>query len=495
VPLELSGLISKVLSRGYQLAPEAFDLLVHLPLNIDLETLIEKVIEKKGSVSEDKIIRKEDLRIILPPELVAIEKSSSPPIELESDLEILSDPTEQISPVEAEIGFKKLFHDRYYRLLDLAKRRPDFKNINTTKSILKIKSKQRVKFAGLLSSRNSKKGAVELTLDDSAGSVKVVCTSSEVLNLANKVPLDSLVIVEGSTANNGKIFIDSLVVPDIPNRKPSTASHRVYAVLLSDLHIGSRMFLQADFDRFILWLNGKLGELDLVKRVKYIIIAGDIVDGVGVYPGQEYQLEEKNLKNQYLLAKQLIESMPKHIQVLISPGNHDPVRQALPQPAISPDFAEPLYRMGNVKLIGNPSCVKLHGVNFLIYHGRSLDDIIATVPELSYNKPAIAMQVLLKVRHLAPIYGKRTPLSPELKDMLVIDPVPDVFHAGHVHAIDFLEYRGTFLINSGTWQSKTPFQANMGLEPTPSIVPIVDLSTLEILKRNFVKESFSHILN
>ncbi|MBI3116991.1 MAG: DNA polymerase II small subunit, partial [Thaumarchaeota archaeon] len=112
------------------------------------------------------------------------------------------------------------------------------------------------------------------------------------------------------------------------------------------------------------------------------------------------------------------------------------------------------------------------------------------VPDLSYSKPAGAMQVLLKSRHLAPIYGKRTALSPEVRDMLVIDPVPDVFHAGHVHAVDLVEYRGTVLVNSGTWQAQTPFQVNMGLEPTPSIVPLVELSTLDVIKRSFARDSF-----
>jgi DNA polymerase II small subunit len=140
--------------------------------------------------------------------------------------------------------------------------------------------------------------------------------------------------------------------------------------------------------------------------------------------------------------------------------------------------------MDNVRMVGNPTVVRLSGVTFLIYHGRSLDDIIATIPELSYARPAAAMQILLKTRHLAPIYGKRTALSPEERDMLVIDTVPDVFHSGHVHTIDTLEYRGTLVVNSGTWQSQTPFQANMGLDPTPSIFPILDLSTLGVVKRS-----------
>jgi len=57
-----------------------------------------------------------------------------------------------------------------------------------------------------------------------------------------------------------------------------------------------------------------------------------------------------------------------------------------------------------------------------------------------------------------------------------------------VHAFDVSNYRGTLLVNSGTWQSQTSFQANMGLEPTPSIIPIVNLSNLQVIRRNFGKE-------
>jgi DNA polymerase II small subunit len=175
------------------------------------------------------------------------------------------------------------------------------------------------------------------------------------------------------------------------------------------------------------------------------------------------------------------------------PGNHEPVRQALPQPAVSADVGGPLYELDNAVHLGGPANVKLDGVDFLIYHGRSLDDIIATVPDLTYDRPVEAMEVLLKARHLAPTYGKRTALSPELRDMLVIDPVPDVFHAGHVHTLDVGSYRGTLVVNSGTFQSQTPFQANMGLDPISSIVPILNLSTLEIIKRNFTKLSYGEL--
>jgi DNA polymerase II small subunit len=68
---------------------------------------------------------------------------------------------------------------------------------------------------------------------------------------------------------------------------------------------------------------------------------------------------------------------------------------------------------------------------------------------------------------------------------MVVDPVPDVMHSGHVHTFGELNYRGTLLVNSGTWQAQTSFQSNMGLEPTPSIIPVIDLSTLKAVRRNF----------
>jgi DNA polymerase II small subunit len=334
---------------------------------------------------------------------------------------------------------------------------------------------------------------VELVLDDPSGSLRLSCQDEKVSRAAQEVPLDSMVVAEVSRSRTGQLYVNSLTLPDIPDKQPAVAGHTVYAVMLSDLHIGSKMFLQEDFQRFILWLNGKLGDEEIVNRIKYLVVAGDLVDGIGVYPGQEAQLSEIDLRKQYLLASQFIEQVPRHLEVMISPGNHDAVRQALPQPAVSVELAEALYKMENVRWVGNPALLRLHGVSLLVYHGKSLDDVIATTPALSYKRPTAAMELLLRARHLAPTYGKRTALSPEVRDMLVIDTVPDIMHSGHVHAFDVSNYRGTLLVNSGTWQAQTSFQANMGLEPTPSIIPIVDLSTLQVVRRNFGRQGYATV--
>ncbi len=141
-------------------------------------------------------------------------------------------------------------------------------------------------------------------------------------------------------------------------------------------------------------------------------------------------------------------------------------------------------------MVRNPAKMRLHGVNFLVYHGRSLDDVIRVIPEVTYqnleHSTHIAMRQLLKVRHLAPTYGNKTPIAPLPNDALVIDTPPDIFHAGHLHVIGYEMYRGTLIINSGAWQSKTPFQERMGLTPTPGIASIVDLSTFNVMPISFL---------
>ena len=486
--MQESKAIARVLSSGYMLDAKAFEIINGLPAGVDVDGLVEKLLEQKGNApGPAKVITEGDVLNLIPHDVPGQEKM---PVRDLPELEVLSDPTQAIAPAEGAEGFGRLFHDRYQRLFSIVRERLDTKGSATIAATKSLAPGKRAKVAALLSDRNSRRGVVELRVDDPTGTLKVICQDGLAEKAALEVPLDSMVVLEVAKGKGGQLFADSVVLPDVPGRHPVSSSHRVYAVLLSDLHIGSRMFLSDDFGRFLQWLGGGFGDDDIVSRVKYLVIAGDLVDGVGVYPGQEFQLAERDPKKQYEMASEFLKRVPGHIQIVLSPGNHDAVRQALPQPAVAVDMAESLYAMDNVRWVGDPAYVKLHGVTFLIYHGKSLDDVIATTPNLAYDRPTDAMKLLLKARHLAPTYGKRTALSPELRDYMVVDQVPDVFHVGHVHTYGELSYRGTLLLNSGTWQAQTSFQSNMGLEPTPSIIPIVDLSNLKVARRSFGAAGF-----
>ncbi|MDG7054337.1 MAG: DNA polymerase II small subunit, partial [Nitrososphaerota archaeon] len=59
----------------------------------------------------------------------------------------------------------------------------------------------------------------------------------------------------------------------------------------------------------------------------------------------------------------------------------------------------------------------------------------------------------------------------------------------HVHVVGFDMYRGVLLINSGTWQKQTPFQASVGLSPTPGLAVLVNLKTFKVYYRDFKTEN------
>jgi len=348
-----------------------------------------------------------------------------------------------------------------------------------------------IKFVCMVTDKRESKKGVFLTVEDLENEAVVyVPVDSETIEKARNILLDMVVCIHAVKGNNDLFIAKDIYLPDIPLRRPNASTVPVFAALISDMHVGSKMFMRKEFLRFISWLNGdfKSGIFsDIAEHIKYLIIAGDIVDGVGIYPQQYDELEIKDIYTQYQAAADLLSKIPDYIEIIIIPGNHDAVRRALPQPALTTEYAEPLREIDNIHLLGNPAIVSLHGVEILIYHGRSLDDVISLLPGMSFEEPEKAMRFLLQSRHLSPVYGERTPISPEKKDFLVIDRVPDIFHAGHVHRFGFTTYRGSLIINSGAWQLQTEYQREMGHTPNPGIVPIVNLQNLEVTTIDFTK--------
>ena len=102
------------------------------------------------------------------------------------------------------------------------------------------------------------------------------------------------------------------------------------AVFISDTHVGSNTFLEECWKRFADWLSD--------SDFSYLLIAGDLVDGIGIYPGQESELVIKNIYEQYDAFGEMMQGLPSRMKIIISPGNHDVVRGAEPQPVIPKQF-------------------------------------------------------------------------------------------------------------------------------------------------------------
>jgi len=413
--------------------------------------------------------------------------------EIDSELEVVFDPTEKVGSSGTVKDFAEYFRDRFEKLSRILRQRLDAKDATSIKNALKASLNERVKIIAMVLEKRESKNKIFLQIDDIESSATLLASpetgkTSKVFETAQRIPLDQVLCVEAIRGRGDLFIAEKLVLPDIPERRIPLADKPVQAVLLSDIHVGSKTFLEKTFSKLILWLNGKVGnsnQVEIASQVKYVVIAGDLVDGVGVYPHQDEDLIVDDVYGQYRLAAKYLEQIPDYIEVVLAPGNHDPVRQALPQPAVAKEYAEPVYEAREIVSVGNPAELKLHGVHLLVYHGRSLDDIIATVPNMSFDTPQEAMKFQLKCRHLAPEYGKRTSIAPERKDYLVVEHPPDVFQSGHIHVAKHDSYRGTLVVNCGTWQAQTEYQKKMGLKPTPGILPVLNLQTMQIRMIDF----------
>lgn len=474
-------IVSFALKMGFQIHPDVFTLLVKLESERRVE-IVSSIIERKKKEGKDFLIVKDDVESFLGDSEKSLAKLDVVD-NVEADFKVIFDPKNDGVMSEGLEGYLKLFQSRLAKFTKIVSERPDSAKIRKIKHVRKESTRYAsFKVAGLITEKQLGKNRLIVTVEDDSGQLDFSVYDKDLKDRMGHTVLDQMVVLNARVTKSGQYSVTDMYSPDVPHhRKVTRASSDVYAVFISDIHIGSKTFLADAFSRFIDWLSGQHEDgSGVAERIRYVVIAGDVVDGVGIYPDQENDLEETNIMKQYDLFAEYISRIPKHIKVFVSPGNHDAVRQALPQFAISKEYAPKLYEMDNVIMLGDPAVVRLHGVNVLIYHGQSLIDILSSSPGLSFDRPAEAMKILLQARHLAPIYGRRTSLAPETEDRLVISEVPDIFHTGHIHTLDSTVYRNIRLINSGTWQSQTQFQQTMGIVPVPAVAPIVNLSKFDI---------------
>jgi DNA polymerase II small subunit len=511
---KLQRAVETVIAAGYQLNSDAFEFLNKIIATDDPTTVMSKALQRMEELEEKPLfIDKDFLETLLNP-TETMEKEQTPtqdetfepqepeitgksvfhPFakEVEAHINVLEDPTGKLTSNGTIEEYLQYFQDRFKRTERLLRQRIDVKAATPISEAVKSPAKTKLKIVCMVTEKRESKRNTILTVEDLQTTATVLVTHNAREELRRKVQRllpDQVVCIAVIKTRSNLFLAEDIIFPEVGQKPQHRAFDPVYAVLTSDMHVGSTKFHRKAFERFISWLNGKYGNAkmkEIASHVKYLVVAGDIVDGVGVYPNQMKELVIKDVHKQYDRALTFFEQIPDYIEILVSPGNHDAPRKALPQPAITKDFFGAFQEAGRVHSLGDPSWVSLHNVEILMYHGRSLDDIIATVPGQDHKHPENAMKLLLQSRHLAPLYGGKTLLSPENRDFLVIERIPDIFHAGHIHVLGCCNYRGVLIVNSGGWQEQTEYMQKLGLVPTPGKVPVVNLQTLETNILSFV---------
>jgi len=483
----MSNILQKFAQHGYQVHPEALRILQNSDPD-DIDPLIQQVLTNLD----------ESILVVGPEHILS---ARSPLANGKGDIDICAPRYSVMGGIAGPVGdveqicikvlrdvpprcagkyeeFAEYFRNRYVKLSGIIKKRISPRAISGLQR--PSDGKTTTSIIGMVSNvSTTSKGDSLITLEDETGEAKVL------LKGRHNIMLDEVVGVTGFQ-KNGLFIAKDITYPEIAlSRKPKGGSGA--AIFISDLHFGSREFLDDAWRKFVSWLNLEIGDdskKTLAEKVKYILVAGDLVDGVGIYPEQEKELSISDIYKQYEKAAEELQKVPHRIKIIISPGNHDAVRLAEPQPKLPSEITS-LFS-NNTTFVGNPAYVEIENLKVLIYHGCSIWDFVKTF-NISYKEPQKAMAEMLRRRHLAPVYGGEVPIAPEREDYLVIDEVPDIFHSGHVHTVGIDNYRGVTLINSGTWQSQTEYQQRRGIVPVPGEAPLVDLSTMDICRLRFEK--------
>jgi len=468
---ELTFVLNYALKKGFQIHPDAFEFLENVDVK-KLEKIIKEIVREK---TKQKLfqINQDDLE-----NYFGIKEDKN----LKSDYKVLFDPSIKITSAEGISGYNSLFTSRFNKLKKIISDRPESKMLKSIASVKTAKSVDDMYVCGLVTSRISERNITKLLLEDPSGSFEGIIFDIELQKTADLLLNDQFIMARVGIGKNSGLIIKDLISPDIPDQASNRSDSETFAVFLSDLHIGSKFFMEEEFSDFVSWLSSPD---PVARKIRFVLIGGDVVDGVGIYPNQDKELVCQTIEEQLKKMESLISKIPNYIKIFIIPGNHDPGRRALPQPAIPKKYNSGVWTKENVIMVGNPAVVSLNGVKVLMFHGQSIDDIVKTTPGLSYDRPTDVMKHLLRARHLSPIYGSQTPIAPEVEDFMVIEDIPDIFHVGHVHRAQLDMYKGILLINSGSWQNQTPFQASVGMTPNPGIALMVNLKTFQVLHQNY----------
>ena len=402
------------------------------------------------------------------------------------NFKVLFSPT--ILPKKISVqDFVSHFRARYNQLKSILME----KNLEDLKSIRKI-GNERGNYSiivSIIDKKTTKNGNILLTVEDLNGTASVLAakTKEDVFLKASEVLLDEVVALNVS-GNSEFLFLNDIIYPDTSIYEKKRLPIEESIAFISDIHVGSNMFYEKNFLKFIKWLNGEEGDEEqrkIAKKVKYLLIIGDTVDGVGVFPDQEKFLELKDIKLQYKKLAEILSLIRKDVEIIISPGQHDAVWVGEPQPIIGEEWAPELFEMENVTLVTNPAMIEIqNSFKILMYHGASMHGIIEEIEDIRLNyghkSPTRVVKEMLKRRHLSPMHGLCDYVPNETQDMMVINQIPDLVCTGDQHRTEISSYNNILLVSSSCWQAKTPFEEKVGNEPDPCKVPIYNLKTREV---------------
>jgi len=409
-------------------------------------------------------------------------------------VKLISAPVFSQKKIEVK-DFVKHFRSRYKSIKSMLENR-NFENLTSIRKIGENRGSYMI-IVAVSGKRVTKNKNLFIEVEDLTGSSIVLVNQNkkDVFEKAKNILNDDIVAFNVSGTSE-MLFANDVIFPEASLPEKRYSEFDEYVAFSGDFHAGSTMFLEKNLLRFVRWLNGDEGDEKqraLAKKVKYLFLIGDNIDGVGHYPGQEKHLIQKTTRGQYDKVEEIIKLIRKDVKIIMCPGQHDAVWVGEPQPIIGERFAEGLHQMENLTLVPNPSLVEIDGgFRILMYHGASINRFIDEIPDIrtnfGHNSPTRVVKEMLKRRHLAPIHGMMDYIPCEKGDPMVIDKIPDIIATADQHRAEVSTFNNILMIASSCWQSMTLFEEKVGNVPDPCKVPLFNLKTREIKMLDFSDE-------
>jgi DNA polymerase II small subunit len=387
----------------------------------------------------------------------------------------------------AVTDFVKHFRMRYVSLKAILEEQ-GFENLSSIRKIELNRGNYTI-IVAVLSKRVTKNKNLIVEVEDMTGASVVLVNQNkkELFEKCKELMVDDIVAFDVSGTKE-MLFANEVIYPESRLEEKRYSEFDEYVAFISDFHAGSCNFLKKNLLKFVKWLNSKEGEPEqraLAKKVKYLIINGDNIDGVNHHPGQESFLKVKTSEGQYRVVEDILKLVRKDIIIVMSPGQHDTVWVGEPQPIIGEKYATGLHKIKNLHMVPNPSLIEINGgFKILMYHGASINRFIDEIPRIrtkhGHMSPSLSVKEMLKRRHLAPMHGMVDYIPCDGEDPLVIKTVPDIITTGDQHRAEVATHNNVLIVTSSCWQSITPFEDKVGNVPDPCKVPLFNLKTREM---------------
>jgi DNA polymerase II small subunit len=268
------------------------------------------------------------------------------------------------------------------------------------------------------------------------------------------------------------LFASEFIFPDSYKREEEFGNDDSWVGFLGDFHVGSRGFLEGELRRFVSWVNGEVGDersREIARKLKCLVIVGDLVEGVGVYPGQERDLRIKSVRMQYDKLSEILIDLRDDVEVVVLPGLHDAVWLGQPQPGLDRKWVGKLADLKNLRFVSNPCVFEFGGLRFFVNYGvnrvDNLNDVLS--------------------RGVLPfVYGEGDFVPLDGEDLVLNDGV-DIFVYGGSHRSGVCEVGGVLGVWTSCWVGKSDFDMRCGLDVDNSRVPILNLRSREVKVLDF----------